>query len=69
MYSIDRFEGAYAVIDANGARLEVLRQALPPDAREGDVLRRSGHAWIVDSAATQRRRQMLRERRNRLNKE
>ncbi|MBQ8928497.1 MAG: DUF3006 domain-containing protein [Oscillospiraceae bacterium] len=69
MYSIERFEGDRAVLDRGGERIVILRSALPPDAREGDVLRRCGHAWYVDNEATQRRRQALIARRARLREE
>jgi hypothetical protein len=46
-YTIDRFEGDWAVLeDAGGRTFNIPREWLPPDAREGDVLNASG----VDAA-------------------
>ncbi len=56
-YVIDRFEDELAVLeDENGATATVLRMVLPPDAKEGDVVRLENGAYAVDQGETARRR-------------
>ena len=70
-YVIDRFEGTFAVLeDETGSTAPVPRDTLPPEAKEGDVLRLRNGAYTLDAAETARRRenarrllQRLRERR------
>lgn len=52
--TIDRFEGALAVLEVDGAEQTRPRSALPPDAREGDVIDLS--TLTVDREATERLR-------------
>lgn len=70
-YILDRFEEDAAVVEAGGEWLRLPRAALPPCAREGDVLLRAGEGdvllraeegWQVDEAASQNRREALRAR-------
>lgn len=39
MFVIDRFEGEMAVIEYQGGTFELPRNLLPPQAKEGDMLR------------------------------
>ncbi|MCI8497040.1 MAG: DUF3006 domain-containing protein [Clostridiales bacterium] len=57
-WSIDRFEGDYAVCeDENGHMHSIARKLLPETAEEGDVLRMEGGTYAVDREETERRRQ------------
>lgn len=40
-YAVDRFEGDFAVLTADGRLRTFRRDALPPDTAEGDVLLRT----------------------------
>lgn len=57
MWSIDRFEGNFALCEGDdGTRLSVRRGLLPPQAREGDLLRRTESGYEIDPGETARRR-------------
>lgn len=60
-YVLDRYEGSYGVLEDQSGRLyDVLRDELPPDVREGDVLHESEGAYVVDQKATEEKRESLR---------
>ncbi len=68
---LDRWEGDTAVIEVTDEEdrthwQKADRSELPPDAREGDVLTRSGQGWQVDQAATAARREKMARRLARL---
>ena len=55
--TIDRFEGSYAVCEREDRVLvHVERKALPPEAREGDVLVQENGLYRIDPSATQKRK-------------
>ena len=57
LYSLDRFEGDWAVlVDEDGESRDVLRTQLPPGAAEGDMLRERDGGFIPDEDATAARR-------------
>ncbi len=57
LYSLDRFEGEWAVlVDEAGESRDVLRTRLPSDAAEGDMLREQAGAFVADAEATAARR-------------
>lgn len=58
LFVIDRFEGAYAVLEsqADFSMSRVLRQELPDSVREGDCLVKAGEFFTIDPAETQKRR-------------
>lgn len=61
MYSIDRFEGIYAVCEDDGGEMtDILREEIPEDAREGDIIVSDeyGH-FTVDREETRRRREHI----------
>lgn len=60
-YSIDRFDGDFAVCeDDNGDMIELLRTNIPDRAREGDVLAVDDMGnYYVDECETQRRRDFI----------
>lgn len=57
---IDRFEGGFAVVEVDGIIKNVRRNAIPPEAREGDVLVMVRRRWQIDQEATERLRQEVR---------
>lgn len=61
-YSVDRFEGRYVILeDENGKIYDVLREELPEDIREGDILRDNGGYFFVDEEETAKQRKKLKE--------
>ena len=66
IYTIDRFEGAFAVLEHEGILTDFLREKLPDDAKEGDLLEWSGDCWQILHDETDSRRQALAERRRRM---
>ena len=64
---IDRFEGGFALCEGeDGAMVQLCRNEMPVDAREGDVLIESDGKITVDAARTEARRAGLRARMDRL---
>ena len=62
-YVIDRFEGRFAVLEAeNGEFTGVERARLPDQAREGSVVVHELGAFRLDEQATQERRAHMREK-------
>lgn len=57
LYSLDRFEGNWAVlVDEDGESRDVPRTQLPQEAAEGDMLRERDGVFISDEDATAARR-------------
>ena len=54
--TIDRFEGAWAVVEYAGETFDIPRSLLPPHAREGDVVT---VAFEVDESETAKRRERV----------
>ena len=68
---LDRWEGDTAVIEVTDEAdlthwQRANRSERPAEAREGDVLTRSGQSWQVDQAATAARREKMARRLARL---
>ncbi|MDD6269408.1 MAG: DUF3006 domain-containing protein [Oscillospiraceae bacterium] len=57
-YSIDRFEGNYAVLisDEDGSQIIADRSCIPCEAGEGSVLVLSGGQYAYDREETEKRR-------------
>lgn len=66
IYSIDRFEGEYAVLEHDGEYTDFLRDRLPEEAQEGDLLEWYDDQWHILRDETAYRRKMLAERRRRM---
>lgn len=64
-YCIDRLEEGLAVCETPDDRMEnIPLEELPPDAAEGDLLRRGQQGqWEIDHKATQARREAIRKKR------
>lgn len=59
-YTIDRFEGDYAVLeDDDENRVNVKRALLPVTAKESDVLVFDGETYTVNAEETEKRRQSV----------
>lgn len=57
MLTIDRFEGEFALLEADGVMLRLPRALVPADAREGDLL-----TIQIDQERTTARRAMLKQK-------
>lgn len=55
MIVIDRFEGEIAVLETDAGFCRVARCKLPPQAREGDLLRIQDGRYLVDEEGTKAR--------------
>ncbi|MFT9494637.1 DUF3006 domain-containing protein [Anaerosolibacter sp.] len=63
MYILDRIEGDWAIIEYGKIMLQLPKELLPENAKEGDIL----HIHIsVDIDQTNRRKERLEEKMNRL---
>lgn len=65
-YSIDRFEGDFAVLIGEDETLDIRRETLPEGTAEGSVVMRTEDGWMVCVDETNDRRLRLAERRRRL---
>lgn len=67
MIILDRLEETLAVLETDDGMVNVPRELLPADVREGDVLRQTADGtYITDAAATQARREKLLARTRRM---
>jgi hypothetical protein len=56
LVTIDRFEGKYAVCEKeNRQMVNIEKSKLPPEAKEGDVLRIENDIIIADAKETQKK--------------
>jgi hypothetical protein len=59
-YVVDRYEGEYAVlIDGFGKAYDVLRDELPVDTREGDVMNENDGVYVFDEESTKEKREKI----------
>ena len=63
-FIIDRIEDGIAVLECQttGDIIEIPKSDLPKTAREGHVLMKDGDGYAIDREATQRRRDNIRSR-------
>jgi len=53
MYTIDRFENEYALIEDDTRKIiHVLKKDLPKDAKEGDRLTLKNNKWLINKKGT-----------------
>lgn len=69
MIIIDRFEGNFAVLETNEGMINVERNLISDNVKEGDVLVQNGKNYLVDAAATKARRADVRKKFNRLRRQ
>ena len=62
MTRIDRFEGDIAVLETDEGMLDIRRDELPDDAKEGDILIQGRSGWITDKEATAARRSAMKNK-------
>jgi hypothetical protein len=56
-FVIDRYEGTYAILEDNRGRIyDVLRDEMPANAREGDILTEDEGIYVIDEKATEVKR-------------
>ena len=61
-YTIDRFEGEYAVLEDDSENRIIIKKALlPKEAGESDVLEFDGESYVVNAEETEKRRQAVTE--------
>ncbi len=67
LYSIDRYEGDFAVlIDEEEVARNIPRAQLPADAKAGDMLRLENGQYIPDDIAARARREQILRLQNKL---
>ena len=67
MFVIDRIEEGIAVIlDDENNRIEINRSEIQGNVRDGAVVINDNNSWIVDDEETNKRREAMRSRLNRL---
>ena len=60
VYIIDRFEGEYAVCEDEGLNfVDIKKDMLPSDAKEGDVIIQNGDLFTIDLDEVSRRRERI----------
>lgn len=67
MFIIDRFEGDYAVVEDGDKTVNIRREFIEDGAREGDVLALLDTFYMVDKAATDKRRAEIAELMKKIN--
>ena len=64
-YILDRFEEAFALLEADdGTMVQIPRNLLPEDATEGTVLRQKQEAWICCKEETAARAERIASKMN-----
>lgn len=67
MYSLDRFEDEKAVlINKHGKSTIIDKALLPKEAKEGDMVYKQDDKYIIDADYTQKRRDIISEKLNKL---
>lgn len=66
MLILERIEGNTAVIESDGEIIEVSRERVSSNAKEGDVLCEKDGIYISDSSATEKRRAEILKKQNSL---
>ena len=70
LYSIDRFEGEFAVlVDEQLRSHDVPRSLLPEEAKAGDMLRFEDERYTLDDAAARARRERILRLQNKLRRQ
>ena len=61
-YVLDRFEGDWAMVEAEDGSIIRIARALLPDVHEGDALEETNGQWQVDPERTEALREAVRQR-------
>ena len=67
-YVLDRFEGNWAILEAEDGSMRQIDRVLLTEAHEGDVLVEMDGQWSVDHERTRQIREAVRQRLARLTK-
>lgn len=59
MLIVERLEENIVIIEDGGKRFEVIREKLPKNVREGDVLKKADGIYVVDREKTEIRRKEI----------
>ncbi len=63
MYIIDRFEEDYAICETDKREtVDIKRELLPPDAKEGDVIKFENDIYTIEEDETQARKIRIRNK-------
>lgn len=62
MIIIDRMDDGIAVLETDNGMQMIPAEQLPEQARDGDVLQKTETGYEIDTAATEERRQKIRNR-------
>lgn len=62
MIIIDRIDDGIAVLETDEGMQTLLAEQLPEQAKDGDVLQLTENGYEIDAAATETRRQKIRNR-------
>ncbi len=62
MIIIDRIDDGIAILETDNGMQTIPAEQLPEHARDGDVLQWTENGYEVDVAATEKRRQKIRDR-------
>jgi len=58
--TIDRFEGNFAVCEkADRTMIDISKEKIPPEAKEGDILIIEGDSIKIDTAGTAKRKKSI----------
>ncbi|KPU26881.1 pyruvate kinase [Caloranaerobacter sp. TR13] len=58
--TIDRFEGKYAIVELENLKIiNILKDKLPQNAKEGDVVVIKDNEYYIDIEETQRRKEQI----------
>ena len=69
-YIIDRFEGNMAICETSlGNRVNLLKELIPGDAKEGDVLIKHGDIFTIDREKTKERKNKILALQRRISKQ
>lgn len=59
MFTVDRIENGFAVIETDNGRIEVSRSSLSDGVKEGDVVLFENGVYRKDAEATEKRKQEI----------
>ena len=64
-FTIDRFEGEYAVCEFEAGKfIDVPKTDIPKGAKEGDILSKTDNGYLIDKVETEAKREEIKQRMN-----
>lgn len=66
MLIIERITGEIAIIESDDGNFEINKNALPQNAREGDVIIKTNNSYIIDNEGTAKRRERIKQLYNKI---